>query len=145
MKVSGVGSGAAASGGARRVGKSDGKKSEFKQALVDAMETMEDVHAADAPAAIGAVDALLVAQAVGDATDREARQRHIRHAEDILDKLEELRHGLLLGTVPESKLVQLADMVRSRKEACPDPRLAALLDEIELRAEVEIAKLSRGR
>lgn len=145
MKVSGVGSGAAASGGTRRVGKSDGKKSEFKQALVDAMETMEDVHAADAPAAIGAVDALLVAQAVGDVNDREARQRHIRHAEDILDKLEELRHGLLLGTVPESKLVQLADMVRSRKEACPDPRLAALLDEIELRAEVEIAKLSRGR
>lgn len=145
MKVSGVGSGAAASGGARRVGKADGKKSEFKQALVDAMGTMEDVHAAETPAAIGAVDALLLAQSVGDATDRDARQRHLRHAEDILDKLEELRHGLLLGTVPESKLVQLADMVRSRKEACSDPRLAALLDEIELRAEVEIAKLSRGR
>lgn len=145
MKVSGVGSGAAASGGARRVGKADGKKSEFKQALVDAMESQEDVHAAEAPAAIGAVDALLVAQAVGDSTDREARQRHIRHAEDILDMLEDLRHGLLLGTVPESKLVKLAEMVHARKEACADPRLAALLDEIELRAEVEIAKLSRGR
>lgn len=145
MKVSGVGSGSAASGGARRVGKADGKKNEFKQALVDAMETMDDVYAAETPTAIGAVDALLMAQSMGDSTDREARQRHIRHAEDILDKLEELRHGLLLGTVPESKLVQLSEMVRTRKEACPDPRLAALLDEIELRAEVEIAKLSRGR
>jgi len=55
-----------------------------------------------------------------------------------------VRHGLLMGTLPKEKLTELADMVRSRRESCQDPRLAALLDEIELRAEVEIAKLSRG-
>lgn len=145
MKVSGVGSGSAASGGARRVGKSDGKKSEFKQALVDAMDSMDGAYAAEAPTAMGSVDAMLLAQAVGDSTDRETRQRHVRHAEDILDMLEELRHGLLMGTVPEAKLARLSEMVRTRKEACSDPRLGALLDEIELRAEVEIAKLSRDR
>lgn len=144
MKVSGVGSGAAA-GGARRTDKSQGRKGEFKSALVQAMDAMEEVHAAEAPTSLGAVDALLMAQSVGDATDREQRRRLVRRGEEILDRLEDLRHGLLLGTVPKEKLVDLAHMVRSQREGCGDPRLAALLDEIELRAEVEIAKLSRGR
>lgn len=144
MKVSGVGSGAAA-GGARRTEKSQGKKGEFKSALAQAMDVMEEVHAAGAPSALGAVDALLMAQTVGDATDREQRRRLIRRGEDILDRLEDLRHGLLLGIVPKEKLIDLAQMVRTQRESCGDPRLAALLDEIELRAEVEIAKLSRGR
>ncbi|CAA7618598.1 flagellar assembly protein FliX [Magnetospirillum sp. UT-4] len=144
MKVSGVGSGSPV-GGTRRADKTDGKKGEFKQALVDAMDSMEEVHAAEAPSALGAMDAVLLVQSVGDAPEREARQRMIRHGEHILDRLEDIRHGLLLGTVPESKLVELAQMVRNRRDTCTDPRLAALLDEIELRAEVEIAKLSRGR
>lgn len=145
MKISGVGSGAAPAGGARRTDKTDGRKGAFKTALSQAMDTMEEVHAAEAPSALGAVDALLIVQNVGDATDREQRQRLIRRGEDILDKLEDIRHGLLLGTVPKDKLIDLAQMVRAQREACQDPRLAALLDEIELRAEVEVAKLSRGR
>ncbi|MCA1989088.1 MAG: flagellar assembly protein FliX [Desulfarculus sp.] len=143
MKVSGAGRGAPISGGARKVGKSDGK-GEFKKALVEAMEVMEDVHAAEAPSALASVDAVLMAQSVGDSTDRESRQRMIRHAEDILDRLEEVRRGLLLGIVPRETLNNLAQMVRARRETAQDPRLAALLDEIELRAEVEIAKLSRA-
>lgn len=142
MKVSSVGSGNAA-GSARRTDKSQGKKGEFKTALVEAMDAAGEMHAAEAPLGIGAVDALLMAQNVGGATDHEQRQRFIRHGEDILDRLEEIRHGLLLGTVPKEKLMDLAQMVRSRREACHDPRLAALLDDIELRAEVEVAKLSR--
>lgn len=146
MKVSGIGPGAAPAGGARRTDKTEGKKGAFKSALSQAMDSMEEVHAAETPAAIGAVDALLIVQNVGGETmDREQRQRLIRHGEDILDKLEEIRHGLLLGTLPKEKLADLAHMVRNRRENCQDPRLAALLDEIELRAEVEIAKLSRGR
>lgn len=145
MKVSGVGSGASPAGGARRTDKTDGKKGAFKSALSQAMDSMEEVHAAEAPSALGVVDALLMVQNVGETGDRESRQRLLRRGEDILDKLEEVRHGLLLGTLPKEKLADLAQMVRSRRENCQDPRLASLLDEIELRAEVEVAKLSRGR
>lgn len=145
MKVSGAGSGQAASGGARRVGKSDGSKGQFRQALVDALDGGGDVAAAEGATSIGGIDAVLVAQAVAEVNDREARRRQVRRADDILDKLEELRHGLLLGVVPEAVLTQLTAMVQNRREHCPDPRLAALLDEIELRAEVEIAKLARRR
>lgn len=143
MKVSGTGSSSAVSGGARRVDKSAGKGGAFKQALADAVDGAAGPQSADAPIAVAGIDALLLVQAVDDSTERQARKRLIRRGEDILDKLEEIRHGLLLGTVPAEKLHDLAQMVRSRREACQDPRLGALLDEIELRAEVEIAKLSR--
>lgn len=145
MKVSGVGSGASPAGGARRTDKAEGKKGAFKSALSQAMDVAEEVHAAEAPSALAGIDALLMAQNVGDATDREARQRLVRRGEDMLDRLEDIRHGLLLGIVPEEKLIELAQMVRARRENCQDPRLAGLLDEIELRAEVEVAKLSRRR
>lgn len=144
MKVSSTGSSSAASG-SRRVDKaSTGKAGEFKAALVDAMDGAAGPQAAEAPLQMAGIDALLLVQAVDDSTERQARKRLIRRGEDILDKLEEIRHGLLLGTVPKEKLAELAQMVRESREACQDPRLAALLDEIELRAEVEIAKLSRG-
>ncbi len=144
MKVSGVGSGAP-TGGARRTDKTSGAgKGQFRQALADAIESLDEAPGVDAPGALGGVDTLLAVQSAGDSTEREARRRLVRHGEDILDRLEEVRHCLLLGTIPKDKLVQLAQMVRSRREASPDPRLASLLDEIELRAEVELAKLSRG-
>lgn len=142
MKISGVGSGAATSG-TKRSEKSD-KKGEFKKALVDVMDSMEEAHAVEAPAGIAGVDALLMVQSMGDSTEREARRRLIGRGEDILDRLEEVRVGLLVGEIPKDKLIDLAQMVRTRREACADPRLGAILDEIELRAEVELAKLSRG-
>lgn len=144
MKVSGVGAGAP-TGGARRTDKTSGasRGGEFKQALAEAIDGMDGTAGLDAPTALSRVDALLIVQAAGDATEREARRRLVRRGEDILDQLEEVRHGLLMGTVPRDKLEQLSQLIRARREASPDPRLSALLDEIELRAEVELAKLSR--
>ncbi len=67
----------------------------------------------------------------------------LRRGEDILDRLDELRHALLMGVVPKERLIQLAQMVP--RPARPGRRSApgCVLDEIELRAEVELAKLSR--
>jgi hypothetical protein len=60
----------------------------------------------------------------------------------MLDELEQIRLGLLLGAIPRAKLEQLAQLVRARREQVDDPRLMAILDEIELRAAVELAKLA---
>ncbi len=60
----------------------------------------------------------------------------------MLDELEQIRLGLLLGQIPRARLEQLAQMVRARREQLDDPKLIAILDEIELRAAVELAKLS---
>jgi hypothetical protein len=98
--------------------------------------------------AAGGLDGLLAVQEVGaaeDATQRRQRQaRLIQRGEDMLDRLEEVRLGLLLGAIPKDRLMELASMVRAKREQGPDRQLDALLDEIELRAEVELAKLARA-
>jgi hypothetical protein len=85
------------------------------------------------------LEALLAAQEVPDAT--QSGQRAQRHAEDLLDRLEEVRNALLVGALPRQKLSELARLVRIRRERILDPRLAEVLDEIELRSRVELAKL----
>jgi hypothetical protein len=128
---------------ARKVGKTEkSSPGAFAKTLAETFEATEEAYAVEAPTAVGGVDALLAAQGVGDALDREQRQRLIKRGEDLLDMLEEIRHGLLVGGVSKDRLIALAQTVRSRRGHVPDPRLAAILDEIELRAEVELAKLS---
>lgn len=152
MKISGLGPG----GGQRRTDKTSKEKSaDFARALRRfSAESKDDgvsgAHASDPPANVGGLDALLAAQMVDavDATDsdgdrRRRQQSMIQRGEDILDRLDELRVGLLLGHVPKDRLAGLARLVREQREDAQDPQLAALLDEIELRAQVELAKLER--
>ena len=142
MKVSGIGTTAGTSQ-ARKTAKTEKSSSGgFAEKLAETLDTADEAASVDAPAAVGGIDALLATQAVGDALDGEQRQRLIKYGDDILDKLDEIRHGLLMGTISKEKLIYLAQMVRSRRDSAVDPRLAHILDEIELRAEVELAKLS---
>jgi hypothetical protein len=142
MKVSGVGT-TAGTGQSRKTSKTERSSSSgFAEKLAETFEPVEESHGVEAPAAVGGIDALLAAQAVGDALDGEERRRLVKYGEDMLDKLDDIRHGLLMGTIPKEKLIALAQMVRAKRGHVADPRLSALLDEIELRAEVELAKLS---
>lgn len=90
---------------------------------------------------LGKVDALLALQEVPDSLTGEARAK--RRGEDLLDELEQLRLGLLSGTLPRAQLVRLNRLLAERREQIHDPRLAAIVAEIELRAAVELAKLER--
>lgn len=99
---------------------------------------------ATAPAApagpLTAVDSLLVLQEV----DRRngSRARIVKQGHDILDRLDEIRHALLMGTISRQRLETIAQLVRTQRELVDDPALAQIMDDIELRAEVELAKLS---
>lgn len=109
---------------------------------------LEEVGEPSAPSvaaasSVGGVEALLAAQAVGDALQDEGRKRRAAaRGNDILDKLEDLRADLLTGGVSKQKLIALAQELRERRDAGLDDELNAILDEIELRAEVELAKLN---
>ena len=61
----------------------------------------------------------------------------------ILDRLEELRLGILIGRFSKDKLADLAQRLRQKRQQSTDPKLNEIIHEIELRAEVEIAKYSR--
>jgi len=50
---------------------------------------------------------------------------------------------LLDGSISEESLGNLSKLVRAKRENVDDPQLMEVLDEIELRAEVELAKLER--
>ena len=94
---------------------------------------------------VGAVNSILAAQEATATDENGAKKNLVRRGEDILDRLDEIRHDLLKGTLPRSHIQNLANLLRSRRETVDDPELIQIINEIELRAEVEIAKLDRRR
>ncbi len=108
--------------------------------FADSLEVSAAPSAAPVSAAsiVGGIDALFAMQTVGDALDdRGAAAR----GEEILDRLEDLRRGLLLGRIGRDKLGSLAALSSQGARNASDPRLRDLLLEIDLRAQVELAKL----
>jgi hypothetical protein len=85
-----------------------------------------------------AIDTLIALQEVPDALA--GRSKAARRGRDILDLLEDIRDGLLLGGISRATLHRLLQLVNVKREEFADPGLSALLDDIELRARVELAK-----
>jgi len=103
--------------------------------------TAQSPAAAGATQSIAQIDALLAAQEVEDPTARAARRRMTARADTILDELERMRMALLTGSMTVGHLIDIADVVALHREKIMDPRLSALLDEVDLRAQIELAKL----
>jgi hypothetical protein len=88
------------------------------------------------------VGGILAAQSVDpDGQSPQERRRRAQKGFALLESLEEIRKGLLLGRIPKDRLAELVRTVRDKRERGTDPVIARLLDEIELRASVELAKL----
>ncbi|PZP85677.1 MAG: hypothetical protein DI582_05025 [Azospirillum brasilense] len=97
------------------------------------------VEATTSIAAVGGIGALLGAQEV---SEHEVRKRKaVRQGRVTLEALEQLRDALLIGTLPLSTLTRLETLVAEERGRTNDPVLQQILDEIELRAAVELAKL----
>jgi class II flagellar assembly regulator FliX len=93
------------------------------------------------PGPIAALDSILMLQGMEDATD--GPSRGLSHGENLLDLLDAVRDGLLAGGIPRSTLNKLAAAVTRRHDQFADPKLQDVLDQIELRAHVELAKLEQ--
>lgn len=139
MRVNGPGS--LQTGPIRRLRKGNGGASGFADQVAanDGDPAPSQVRG---PAPAAAIDSLLALQEVGDATS--GRKRALARGRGLLDLLDGVRHGLLAGGISQAKLNALVTAVRSERDAVSDPRLAHVLDEIELRAAVEIAKYERA-
>lgn len=97
-----------------------------------------EVRSAAAPRAAGSIDALLALQGVEDPLER--RKRSVARGRGALDVLDELKIGLLAGNLGTATVARLRDAAASLKSSSGDPGLDAVLSEIELRVEVELAK-----
>ena len=106
-------------------------------ALPDAASTQE-TRAAVAPKATAGIDALLAMQGIEDPVER--RKRSVQRGKGALDVLDELKIGLLSGSFDTSTVSRLRAAAADLKSSSGDPGLDAVLSEIELRVEVELAK-----
>lgn len=87
--------------------------------------------------------ALLDAQEVpGEGEGGQGRRRRaaVIRSNALLQRLEGLRTGLLDGRIAPAGLQVLAQALREERVASDDPDIEAVLDEIELRAAVELAE-----
>jgi Class II flagellar assembly regulator len=135
MKIDPTGP-ARGAGSVRRTDKSGGARSgEFARHL-DSPAAAAGVSGGNP---VGAVNTFLAIQEVDDPLS--GRKRARQRAEDILDELDAMRDGLLSGTLARESIIRLAGLVRMRRPDVTDPGLKEVLDEVELRAEVELAKL----
>ena len=107
-----------------------------------ALDEAPRAAAAQAAAPAEALAGLLAVQATGDQIER--RRRAMRRGRNLLDTLDALKIALLSGRVPAARLATLRAQLRQQAAFDDDPGLGELLAQIELRAEVELAKLAKG-
>jgi Class II flagellar assembly regulator len=138
MKVSGP-AGPSAAGGARPA-RAQGAAPGFEPLMPTTSSAgAAGVSAAGGVARVASLDALMALQEVGGPLER--RRRAVGRASQILDALDDLKLDLLEGRLSPDSLAALTRSVREQRSLTDDPRLESVLDEIETRAAVELAKL----
>ena len=111
----------------------------FQVATPQATSAPVQVSTASGVSGMMGLEALIALQDVGSPLER--RRRSVSRAGRILDVLEGVKVAMLGGDLSEADLERLRRAVREERSATEDPKLEAVLDEIETRAEVELAKL----
>ena len=139
MKVTGPG-GIGSSSGARPARGAGGDG--FRIITPDSAGGTSQAASVSSVQGVMGVEALLALQDVGGPLER--KRRAVRRAGRILDVLDDLKVGLLEGELSGADLDRLRRAVRDERANTDDPALEAVLDEIELRAAVEVAKLEQA-
>lgn len=134
MRVSGPSS-SSSSGPLRRAGARSGASFSAPEAVGEAREAVGATGLSGA-AGVGSVAALLALQGV----EPDAAGRAAKRAGGLLDALEGLKLAMLEGRGLQGRLADLATRAKEARSATGDPRLEAILEEVELRAAVELAK-----
>lgn len=137
MKISGPGT-VGSTKSIKRARQASGSGESFVKHLAP-----EDANTASISSAnpLAAVDALLALQEVSDAGD--GRSRGLKRAEELLIGLDQIQQGLLMGAISKEKLKDLVRAVQEKRDKVDDNNLSMVLEEIELRAAVELAKLNQ--
>lgn len=108
-------------------------------AYLNSASGAEDNSVSSAPPA-SMVNSLFMLQEV-DADEPRAKKQAVSDGYSALEYLDKIRVGLLCGTLSPTVLQNLEGLIAKWRRNFNDPKLAAIIDEIELRAAVELAKL----
>ena len=105
---------------------------------LDAQEETRQPSAAGSLRTISTVDALLALQGVEDFTAR--KKKAVAKGRNALDALDSLKAALLDGSIDRATLARLKVASEGLGEETGDPGLDSVLNEINLRVAVELAK-----
>jgi hypothetical protein len=94
-----------------------------------------------ATTAMTSADAIFAAQMVDDEAERQARRETVKKGRKMLEHLEDIRQALLFGEISKDKLIEISRFVKQQDINVNDEKLKEIMQEIELRVEVELAKL----
>lgn len=96
-----------------------------------------------ATSAMTSADAIFAAQMIDGDEEKQKRYKLVKKGKILLENLEEIRNALLKGEIDKSRLIEISRFVKQKDNDCDDERLKEIMQEIELRVEVELAKLMR--
>jgi hypothetical protein len=106
-------------------------------------DTPQSATATTSLRTIGGIDALLALQ--GEDGPGERKRRAVKRGGIALDVLDELKVEVLAGSIGPATLTRLKAATAGLRDGSGDPGLDDVLAAIELRVEVEIAKISPRR
>jgi Class II flagellar assembly regulator len=136
MRVSGTGTAAAAGVSQRSAQPAAGG---FSPEAAEGARESSSTSASGAVGALTSLDALLALQETPGPTER--KKRAVRRASGLLDALDQVKLALLdEGGDPRGALERLRAATRDFRDQTDDMGLEAVLDEVETRAAVELAK-----
>ena len=123
-------------GSVKRSGAS-GDRAAFSSALEPAAPAVSTQSAAGL-VGVSSVAAVMALQGAEDPLEK--RKRVARRGRQMLESLDQLKLDLLDGRDTEATLTRMKTLIESAREQSDEPSLESLIDQIELRVEVEIAK-----
>ena len=99
-------------------------------------------------ASASSLSALITAQLHGEDEDlaerRRRRRKSVKNGQDVLSVLDDMKLDMLAGQLSPAKMQQLAASVGACEEDCGDDALKDIIEQIKLRARVELAKLQQN-
>jgi hypothetical protein len=110
----------------------------FQPAETGAPDAAAPLARAPSLGAMGSLETLLALQAAPDALER--RRRSVRRGERILDALDALKLAVLDGALGSDAATGLSAAIKEARLATGEAALDNVLEQIELRAAVELAK-----
>ncbi|MDD7910434.1 flagellar assembly protein FliX [Pseudovibrio exalbescens] len=132
-------SGLSATAGVKKT-KNDPKKSSNSFSVEKGGSEAQSAQSSAHSSGIHNVDALLMLQQVDDPMT--GKRKAMKHGLDLLDELDLLKIDLLQGRVSPERLEKIVSQLSNRVKS-GDAGLDQIVEDIELRARIELAKLGR--
>jgi hypothetical protein len=104
---------------------------------------IDNKNEVNATSSLTAAGTIFAAQMVDDEEERQIKRKLVKKANTLLDNLEKIREEIIFGSVSKEKLIEISRLVKQKDVETKDEKLKEILEEIELRVEVELAKLIR--